>query len=159
MSDVGRYESYDNLTTRRQIDEVLQDFVVRVRDGRTVHPQMLQFIAAGVERHLAGADQPWPAKRGVKRIPVERKLIEGWPLVHEFHRLRSERWEAQRRAGKKPTWSDAVREQLIEDTATNKDASTYKVETALSVWEDATRDPTLRTLADMVPWTLPPEND
>jgi hypothetical protein len=158
-ADVGRFECYDNLTTRAQIDEVLRDFIERVREGRVVHPQMLQFIAAGIERHLAGADRPWPARRGVRRTPIERKLIAAWPLIHEFHRLRAARWEEERQAGKRPTWGDAVRDQLIEDTAENNGASSYKVATALDVFESAARDPAMRFLADCVAWTPPPEKD
>lgn len=60
------WQHASTLTDEAEKRKVLEWFIERVRTGKTVNPGVMEFIAAGVEQHLAGK-KPWGAKRGVKK--------------------------------------------------------------------------------------------
>jgi hypothetical protein len=68
---------------------VLAWFVERVRAGKKVNSAVLEFIAAGVEQHLAGK-KPWAAKRGIKKKTTEQAMMDAFPIYADFERIQSD---------------------------------------------------------------------
>ncbi len=86
--DIGvfAWQHASELTEEVEKRKVLEWFVKSVRDGKMVNPAVMEFIAAGVEQHLAGK-KPWGAKQGKKKRSVEQEMRDALPIYMEHRRI------------------------------------------------------------------------
>lgn len=80
------WQHASTFTEEAEKRQVLEWFVERVRAGKTVNSAVMEFIAAGVEQHLAGK-KPWGAKQGKKKRSVEQEMRDALPIYTEHKRI------------------------------------------------------------------------
>lgn len=83
------WQNASKFTEEAEKRQVLEWFVSRVRAGDAVNPAVMEFIAAGVEQHLAGK-KSWGAKQGKKKRSLEQELREALPIYTEYQRIMGE---------------------------------------------------------------------
>ena len=86
--DIRDYAWRDASTFTEEAEkrQVLEWFVERARTGKTVNPEVMEFMAAGVEQHLAGK-KPWGAKRGKKKRSLEQEMHDALPIYTAYQRI------------------------------------------------------------------------
>jgi len=91
VMNLNKYAWQHASTLTEEADKrlVLEWFVERVRAGKTVNSEVMEFIAAGIEQHLAGK-KPWGAKQGVKKKSVEQAMQDAFPVYAAFQRIGAE---------------------------------------------------------------------
>lgn len=95
--DIGDFEwmHASTLTEEAEKRQVLEWFVNRVRESKTVNKEVMEFIAGGIEQHLKGK-KPWGAKQGKKKRSMEQALRDALPIYAEFNRLRTKCLESKK---------------------------------------------------------------
>jgi hypothetical protein len=85
--DALKWFHASTLTEEADKRQLLKWFVERVRSGKPVNVEVMKFIAAGVEQHLAGK-KPWGAKRGIKKKDAFKTMEIAFPVYVAFRRIR-----------------------------------------------------------------------